>query len=218
MHARSISLIALAALSACAATRPAVSEPDAVVHGNYVEARTASVYAGPCHFNGEYTTQGRTALVAFEIEGGAVDGVDLSGLSLAAVITADRNLAEPDAVRRSVVYVDRTSAPVLAAARDWLVRTHGPALGAIEDVRATDVEVDVRGEHFTVTVGEVAELRGYAMPDRACCSMPSDVWYEPLVPTGPRLAAYTELFGYRDRSLGPRFERAGENSAFLATF
>jgi hypothetical protein len=43
-------------------------------------------------------------------------------------------------------------------------------------VRRADVSVDVEDERFAVAVGDVAVLRGGAMPDRACCTMPSNVW------------------------------------------
>src|SRR5260370_7828290 len=38
------------------------------VKGDYVEARTASVFAGACHFNGEVVTTGQDALMAWNIQ------------------------------------------------------------------------------------------------------------------------------------------------------
>jgi len=40
------------------------------VKGDYVEVRTASVFAGACHYNGEVTTTGRDALMAWNVTSG----------------------------------------------------------------------------------------------------------------------------------------------------
>ena len=50
------------------------------VRGEYVEVRTASVFAGACHYNGELTTAGRDALMAWNVKSGAWRGVDLAGV------------------------------------------------------------------------------------------------------------------------------------------
>src|SRR5260370_38698441 len=49
------------------------------VKGDYVEARTASVFAGACHFNGEAVTPGQDALMAWNIQSGPWNGGDLGG-------------------------------------------------------------------------------------------------------------------------------------------
>src|SRR5687768_13059871 len=79
---------------------------DTSLSGRYVEARTASVFAGPCHFNGEYTTQGREAVLALAFDAGTLNGVSLDGLTVVAAVSADANLAERGR-RSSVVYVPR---------------------------------------------------------------------------------------------------------------
>jgi len=45
----------------------------------YVEVRTASVFAGACHYNGEVTTTGRDALMAWNVKSGQWRGVDWQG-------------------------------------------------------------------------------------------------------------------------------------------
>src|SRR5260370_30106683 len=63
--------------SACVSAAPAVT-------GDYVEARSCNVYAGPCHFGSEYTTAGREAVMAWHVRRGAYAGQTLDGLTAVA--------------------------------------------------------------------------------------------------------------------------------------
>src|SRR6266700_6502502 len=64
------------------------------VRGDYVEVRTASVFAGACHYNGEVTTTGRDALMAWNVTSGTWNGVDLAGVRALAIVTSDANLSD----------------------------------------------------------------------------------------------------------------------------
>ena len=71
------------------------------LRGDYVEVRTASVFAGACHYNGEVVTTGRDAMMAWKVTSGKWQGVDLSGVRVMAIVSADANLGESNAARRS---------------------------------------------------------------------------------------------------------------------
>src|SRR5437870_6775316 len=79
------------------------------VRGDYVEVRTASVFAGACHYNGEVTTTGRDALMAWNVTSGSWDGVDLTGTRAIAVVSADDNLSNAQAARHSEIIVDKSA-------------------------------------------------------------------------------------------------------------
>ena len=51
-------ILALTGLFSGATTLKSRAETESI-KGDYVEVRTASVFAGACHFNGEVTTTGR---------------------------------------------------------------------------------------------------------------------------------------------------------------
>src|SRR5205814_5434734 len=86
------------------------------LRGDYVEARTASVFAGACHYNGELTTTGRDALLAWNVAAGSWDGVNLAGVRALAVVSADANLSDTHAARRSELIVDSSATDAQAAA------------------------------------------------------------------------------------------------------
>src|ERR671918_504182 len=60
--------------------------------GEYVEARTAEVFAGGCVMNSEAETMGRQAVMAWKIDRGSYQGVSLDGLAVVAAVNGDRNL------------------------------------------------------------------------------------------------------------------------------
>src|SRR5713101_9516731 len=64
------------------------------VKGDYVEVRSASVFAGACHFNGEVVTTGRDALMAWKVQRGTWNGTRLDGVRAIAVVSSAANLAE----------------------------------------------------------------------------------------------------------------------------
>src|SRR5436309_1591911 len=78
------------------------------ISGSYFEARTCSVFAGPCHYSGEVMVDGGTGVVAWHLKSGKYNGISLNGLSAAAVIHSDDNLSfgKP---RKSVLYIDSKS-------------------------------------------------------------------------------------------------------------
>src|SRR5687767_11976377 len=71
---------------------PASAGPSGTITGDYVEARTAEVFAGGCIMGSEAETMGRQAVLAWRIGSGSYQGVALDGLAVVAAITGDRNL------------------------------------------------------------------------------------------------------------------------------
>ena len=76
------------------------------LRGDYVEVRTASVFAGACHFNGEVVTTGREAMMAWNVTSGKWQGIDLTGVRVLAIVSSDANLAEANAARQSEIVID----------------------------------------------------------------------------------------------------------------
>ncbi len=187
--------------------------------GAYVEARTASVFAGACHYNGEFVTAGREALCAWRIDSGSFGGVDLAGVSIAAVIGADANLDERSAARRSVVHVDAGLDGVRAAAAvRWLATTRGDVLGTILEVRASPLSIAIDGDAYAVASAGSFELSGALLPDRACCAMPQNVWYAPFEVLDRPLVGLDDAFSVREPALDRAWSRPGENAAFTGRF
>src|SRR5437660_73849 len=155
------------ALSVCASAgatgevKPALTG----LTGDYVEARTASVFAGACHYNGELTTTGRDALLAWNVAAGSWDGVNLAGVRALAVVSADANLADTHAARRSELIVDSAATDAQAASLVKAFKSiYASTLGNVAAVRRAPVVFRHDGKAYWVGTGGAA-LNVEAMPD-----------------------------------------------------
>lgn len=188
-------------------------------YGHYVEARSASVFAGACHYNSELVTAGGEALLAWSFEGGEHAGVPLAGARLALALSGPKNLALPHSERRSVAYLPAGAPPEQRAALlDWLRSEHGALVGELLAARTLELGFELEGERFALRVGSEAALSGSALPNRECCKMPYDVWYRPFEPSASALVGQVERFECDERLLDTRWSRSGENSAFFGRF
>ncbi len=189
------------------------------VKGEYVEVRTASVFAGACHYNGEMTTTGRDALLAWNVKSGQWQGVDLEGVRAMAIVSAAENLAVNNAQRRSEIIIgenasDAQTRAMLAA----LKSRYGTSLGKIISVRRGPMSFEHKGRAYKVRARSFAAIDIEAMPDDLCCKMPQLVWYSPLVPLENRKVGFTTQALYEGGDAGDPWQRSGENSAFYGSF
>ena len=77
------------------------------IRGEYIEARTADVFTGPCFSNAEIFIYGSQAVMAWKVTEGSYNGVDLSGLGVAAAIQGTTTFSEDNPTHaRAVLIVD----------------------------------------------------------------------------------------------------------------
>ena len=188
------------------------------MRGDYVEVRTASVFAGACHYNGEVVTTGRDAMMAWNVTNGEWQGVDLSGVRALAIVSADVNLAEDNAARTSEIIIDSSASRAQSVAMlNALKEKYAAALGTVAAVSSAPIRFDRNGRNYNVVTNEAA-INVEAMPNDLCCRMPNLVWYTPLVGLENRKVGYTSKALYSGNAVGEPWSRSGENSAFYGSF
>src|SRR5215211_7464452 len=110
------------------------------MRGDYVEVRTASVFAGACHYNGEVVTTGRDAMMAWNVTSGKWQNVDLSGVRVLAIVSADANLGDGNAARQSEIIIDsNASRTQVLAMINALKEKYASSLGKIVEVRSAPI-------------------------------------------------------------------------------
>jgi len=82
------------ALCATLLTLVPVAANAAGIRGDYVEARNADVFTGPCFSNAEVFIYGKEAVLAWKVNEGSWKGVDLAGLCVAAAIQGNTTFSE----------------------------------------------------------------------------------------------------------------------------
>jgi hypothetical protein len=188
------------------------------LRGDYVEVRTASVFAGACHYNGEVVTTGRDAMMAWNVTSGKWQGVDLTGMRVLAIVSADANLSDGNAARQSEIIIDANASRTQALAMvNALKEKYAASLGNVVAVRSAPISFERNGRTYAVVTNEAA-INVEAMPNDLCCKMPNLVWYTPLVGLENRKVGYTSKALYSGKVVGEPWSRSGENSAFYGTF
>jgi hypothetical protein len=222
-------LLPLALLAAAGATAvssvkaPLAAAPTPVltatpVTGEYVEARTAAVFAGACHYNGELVTTGQDALLAWHVTSGSFEGIDLSGLRAMAAVTSPENLSHEHASRKTELLIDSSaSAAQVKAFTDLLHSKASAQLGDIAAVRRGPIAFTHNDAGYTVSAEGYGTLDVHPMPNGECCKQPNLVWYSPILPLEGRKVGYTEAAAYTAGTVGDPWQRGDENSAFYGT-
>ena len=217
---------AIAGLVACFAMACGAS---AAVSGSYVEIRSCDVYTGPCFANAEMGLEGQEAIMTWSIRKGELDGVNLDGLSVIAVVRAKDTLGDvgrfPASGSRSVLIVDKAAT---ATQRDALIRfakqKAGSVLGKTVKVETAPISVDVclagcaKDGCASVRAGKLVEIETRCLggDDHLCGN--EDLYYPPLTKVAGARAAYTMAGAFRGEGLDTRFNEANRRSAYLATF
>jgi len=135
------------------------------IRGDYLEARTADVFTGPCFSNAEVFITGHQAVLAWKVNTGVWEGVDLSGLTVAAAIRGTTTFSEDiPAEASSVLIVDEKAN---AAQRDALVslakHMAGDRLSNVVAIKTTAVSMLV--ENHEPSLADVNENHtGHAIP------------------------------------------------------
>jgi hypothetical protein len=209
------------ALLACVAVvvyaSPTIKVTDTKITGDYVEARTASVFAGACHYNGELVTVGRDAVMAWNFTGGSVEGVDLAGVRAVAALTSTSNLIDPVPHKSELIVDSSATQQQVDAVANLLRAKIGGQLGQLVAVRRAPISFSHNSDGYVVSAEGFASMDVLHLTDDSCCRMASDVWYSPLSPLEHRKVGYTQQATYSGKIADP-WMRSAENSAFYGTF
>ena len=191
----------------------------AEVKGDYVEVRTASVFAGACHYNGELVTTGRDAILAWNITSGRVAQVDLTGVRAVAVVSSKENLSNENAKHQTELTIDSAASQAQVDAFVKLLNEKSAAsLGEIVTIKRAAIAFTNKDDHYQVSAGDTVKLDVSAMPNGECCKQPNNVWYSPLVKLDHKKVGYTMLAHYAGGAVTAAWERGDENSAFYGSF
>jgi hypothetical protein len=209
--------IALSAISLTAADEGRIT-------GEYVEARTAEVFAGGCIMNSEAETMGRQAVMAWRITSGSFSGVALEGLTVAAAVAGDRNLGmremggeEPTAVK-AIITVDPRGT---AAQRDALVKLarelSGGLITHVIRVDVAPVRFATSQNYVEVSVPDslMLTVNKEMKHDPSCGAMQ---WFKPFTRLANAAMGVAEAHEYSGKGLGSTWSAPNKRSAFFGTF
>ena len=195
------------------------------IRGDYVEARTAEIFAGGCIMNSEAETAGRQAVLAWRITSGSVDGVRLDGRAVVAAVAGDRNLGmremggeEPQVVR-AVLTVDPGTTDAERRALVRLARElSGGLITEVVRVDVAPIRFDTTADHIDVSTPDVVTLsiNKEMVHDASCGAMQ---WFKPFSSGLTQSAMGTaDAHAFAGTGLGSRWSAPNKRSAFWGRF
>jgi hypothetical protein len=213
--------IVVAALVAFA-TSPLLAAGRATITGEYVEARTAEVFAGGCIMASEAETVGKQAVLAWKVDRGSFNGVVLDGLSVVAAVAGDRNLGIQEigggkANVRSAVFVDQRANS--AQQRALVAMAKELSKGTVEnvvEVSATPIQFANRGHLVNVSTNQIAlAVNKHMTHDASCGAMQ---WFHAFVPSAQATMALAVQNSFSGSALGTKWSDPNKRSAFFGNF
>jgi hypothetical protein len=195
------------------------------VSGTYLESRTCQVYTGPCFANAETALAGREAVMAWNIESGMKDNVDLAGLSVVMVVRGNDTLAykgvEDPSELKSAVIVDAKASAKQREALVAFVKEHtGRAGKEIVRVDAAPIEMSLDSVELkgNLKAGEVVKVSTRkARPGDCICS--NEVQFYPPLAAMNRFAAGVAIEAeFKGPGLGAIWSTPESRSVYMGEF
>jgi hypothetical protein len=228
LYAAVVAIFAVAFSGRLAAdNQPAGNQPADEISGNYLETRTCDVYTGPCFANAQVGLTGQQAIMAWSIESGTHEGVDLSGLNVVLVVRAADTLGfggtvvvRPDPIR-SVILIDARATDSQREALAAFVKRHAARVAG-DVVRVASLPIEIKFDHSemecSLEAGNEARLVTRRLVARDRCCTNEEIFYPPLTEVEHSTPAFTIDGGFTGRGLGQTWSNPKTRSSFLASF
>jgi hypothetical protein len=201
--------------------------PKTQIQGDYVEARTADVFTGPCFGNSEAGLVGDLAVFGWRVQKGTFQGVSLDGLSVVGVVRAKATLGdqfnEAYPVKAVLIVDEKANAEQRLALKGFAQRMAGDLLSDIQKVEYRPISLTLENGNLhsakaTLKAGDLASIQTRAIGDGDHLCSNEVVWYQPLAKTDHAMPAYALAHKYTGDGLGTTWSSPEKRSAFVASF
>ena len=196
------------------------------IQGRYLEARNAEVYASHCFANSEMGIRGDLAVMAWQVDQGAYNGVPLDGLSVVAVIRANSTLGDPFSnpypVKSVLIFDERASEQQREALASFAKGASNDLLNDVVRTEVAPISLDVHGnihaQRATLTAGNLVRVETREIEETDSLCHLDDLYYAPLVELDHAMPAFALENRFDGQGLGVIFSAPRRSSAYLGTF
>ena len=193
-----------------------------LLNGQYVEARTAEVFAGGCIMGSEAETMGKQAVLAWKVGHGSFNGVSLDGLSVVAAVAGDKNLGLQEiggarANVKSAMFVDERANPAQQLALVAMANElSGGGVGTIVQVTSSPIQFSDQGLRIHVAATQVALDVNKEMTHDPTCG--ATQWFHPLSSVEHATIGVADQNAFSGAALGTKWSDPNKRSSFFGTF
>ncbi len=196
------------------------------IQGRYLEARNAEVYASHCFANSEMGIRGDLAVMAWQVDRGAHNGVRLDGLSVVAVIRASSTLGDPFSnpypMKAVLIFDERASEQQQEALAAFAKSASNDLLNDVVRTEVAPIGLDVHGDFHarraTLTAGDLVRVETREIEETDSLCHLDDLYYAPLVELDHAMPAFALENRFDGQGLGVIFSAPRRSSAYLGTF
>lgn len=197
------------------------------LRGDYIEARTADVFTGPCFANSEVDLVGNLAVMGWRVQKGEFQGVKLDGLSVVGVVRASNtlgNIHAPVFPVKSVVLVDeRANFEQRQALQAFAKRMAGDLLQDIVKTEFVPIDLKFQNDNMhtaaaTLNAGALAQIKTRAINEGDHLCTNEITWYNPLTKTDHAMPAVALAHSYKGDALDTKWSSPDKRSAFVGSF
>jgi hypothetical protein len=222
---RRLTLVPVAlSLLVAAVVRADEAAPKPAVSGQYVEARNCDVWTGPCFANADFNLSGKNAVLAWKVGTGSIDGVQLDGLGIVAIVVAHNTLGlEQQGPAKAVLIVDKGANQAQRAALIRLAKQQGGALLAnVAAVHEATIKLDAcecKSNACALLDAGVARLRTRCIDgdhDKVCGN--ETAFYPPLASGVRAVPAIAVEHAFRGTGVGQTWSDSDRRGAYVGTF
>ena len=204
------------------AVSPLLAGGKSTVTGAYVEARTAEVFTGGCIMNSEAETMGKQAVLAWKVDRGSFNGINIDGLSIVAAVSGDRNLGmtemggEKPTVHTAMFVDQRANAAQRIALVALANELSKGLVGTIVQVTSTPIQFSDHGSEINVSAANISlDVNKHITHDPTCGAM---LWFHPLATSEDAAVGVADQHLFTGSALGTKWSDPNKRSAFFGTF
>ncbi len=211
----------MAVVIAVVSTVPLAAAGGNSVTGVYVEARTAEVFTGGCIMGSEAETSGRQAVLAWKIDRGSINGVQVDGLSIVAAVVGDKNLGihelggEKPVMRSALIVDDRANAEqrvaLIAMAKEL-----SSVMGTVVSITSAPIAFADKPLEVQVAAPQIA-LAVEKQPEHSV-TCGAQQWFHPLASVDNAGIGLAKQHSFKGSALGSKWSDPDKMSAFFGTF
>jgi hypothetical protein len=195
------------------------------ISGTYLESRTCQVYTGPCFANAETALAGRDAVMAWNIEAGKKNNVDLKGLSVVMVVTGNDTLGyqgveDPTQLKSAIIVDSKASAEQRDALISFVKEHTGRAGKEVVRVDAVPISMSLDTAELkgNLQAGELVKLSTRKAKPGDCICSNEVAFYPPLAQVERFVPGVSIEAEYKGRGLGTTWSTPDSRSSYMGEF
>lgn len=196
----------------------------AEIQGRYIEARNCEVFAGPCFANADTGLTGKHAVLAWVIDQGSSEGVQLDGLGIVAVVKASDTLGlKQNGEARCILIVDtKANSEQREALIRLAKRQAGELLDNVLEVQTAPIALDMcpckeNGcARLTAGAARIETRCMNAIHDKTCGN--EHPYYPPLAKNVKAQPAFSVEHAFTGTGLNETWKDGDRRGAYLGTF